>query len=114
MSKNLLVDDDAHYLREQANRITRYVEDLDLVRERALVVQEELLNRIAQEQNARMYLLSIVAAIFLPLSFLTGVFGMNVGGLPGVENKGAFLLVAIGMLAVGVAIVAWMRWKRWI
>ena len=49
----------------------------------AWCMQEELMNRIAQEQNARMYVLSIVAAIFLPISFVTGLFGMNVAGLPG-------------------------------
>jgi len=46
------------------------------------LAQEEILGRMAQQQNARMYVLSIVAAIFLPLSFLTGLFGMNVAGLP--------------------------------
>ena len=50
---------------------------MDLARERTIVLQEEILNRIAQEQNSRTYVLTIVAAIFLPLSFLTGVFGMN-------------------------------------
>jgi len=113
MSKNLLTDDDAHHLREQADRITRYVEDLDLVRDRAVVVQEELLNRIAQEQNSRMYLLSIVATIFLPLSFLTGVFGMNVAGLPGTDDMNAFSILAIVMLVIGVGIAALMRMKRW-
>ena len=48
-----------------------------------------------------MYLLSIVATIFLPLSFLTGVFGMNVAGLPGLENPGAFNYLTIGMAAIG-------------
>ena len=56
-------------LRQEADRIMRHLEDLDLARERAVVLQEELLSHIAQEQNARMYVLSVVAAIFLPLTF---------------------------------------------
>ncbi|MEM6640976.1 MAG: zinc transporter ZntB [Pseudomonadota bacterium] len=113
-TKGLLAEEDAFELRDQADRTTRYVEDLDLARERALVLQEELQNRVAEQQNTRMYVLSIVSAIFLPLSFLTGVFGMNVGGLPGVEQPGAFAALMVSMLGIGVAVLVFMRWKRWL
>lgn len=100
-------------LHEQTDRITRYVEDLDLIRERCLVLQEELMNRIAQEQNARMYVLSIVAAIFLPISFVTGVFGMNVAGLPGLENPMAFAIVAGGMGIIVAGILYIFKTRNW-
>lgn len=109
-----MLDADKLYLvREQSDRITRYVEDLDLVRERALVVQEELLNLISQQQNARTYVLSIVAAIFLPITFISGVFGMNVAGLPGLEDVNSFWVVSAVMLAISVAIMMWLHYKRW-
>lgn len=101
-------------LREQLNRLILCLEDLDLVRERALVAQEELLNVLAHEQNSRMLLLSIVAAIFLPLSFLTGLFGMNVAGLPGLEYPGSFLIIAVMMLAVAAIILAIFRARKWL
>ena len=100
-------------LQEQTDRIVRYVEDLDLIRERCMVLQEELMNRMAQEQNARMYVLSIVAAIFLPISFVTGVFGMNVAGLPGLETPSAFAFVALSMGAIVVGIISIFKLKRW-
>ncbi len=109
-----IIELDSYEVREQADRITRYVEDLDLVRERTLVLQEELRNRIAQEQNARTYLLTIVAAIFLPLGFLTGVFGMNVAGMPGLESPNGFLYVVGTMLVLGLVLLMLMRWKRWL
>jgi zinc transporter len=112
-SKGILSQQQAFMIREQADRIARDVEELDLVRERSLVITEELLNRIAQEQNNRMYLLSIIAAIFLPITFITGLFGMNVAGLPGVEYPGAFLVVGIGMLVVSIATLVILRAKRW-
>lgn len=110
----ILSDEQTFELREQIDRISRYVEDIDLLRERTIVLQDELRNCIAERQGVRMYLLSIVTAIFLPLSFLTGVFGMNVGGLPGVNSDHAFvyLVTAMGALAVGVFIA--MLWKRWL
>jgi len=101
-------------LREQLNRLTLSLEDLDLVRERALVAQEELLNMLAHEQNARMLLLSIVAAVFLPLSFLTGLFGMNVAGLPGLEWAGSFLVICLMMLAVAAFILVIFRRRKWL
>jgi len=65
------------------DRLIRHIEDLDAVRERAAVTQEELLSRLSEQMNIRMYVLSMVATIFLPLGFLTGLLGINVGGIPG-------------------------------
>lgn len=100
-------------LREEADRITRHLEDLDLARERAIVLAEEFLAVIAQEQNNRMYVLSVVAAIFLPLTFVTGLLGMNVGGLPGLDNPRGFVGAVIIMGLSSAAMIAYFRWKRW-
>ncbi|MGK0223184.1 MAG: zinc transporter [Limisphaerales bacterium] len=112
-ANEILGEGQSYSIREQSDRITRYVEDLDLVRERALVIQEELLNRIALEQNSRMFVLSIVAAIFLPITFITGLLGMNVAGLPGTESADAFWIVSGAMLVFGVSVAALFRIKRW-
>jgi zinc transporter len=109
-----LTDIESQELREETDRLTRHLEDLDLAREHALVTHEELLNRIAQEQNQRMYLLSVVAAIFLPLSFLTGLLGMNVAGLPGTEASYGFAASAATMIAIGIGLILFFRWKKWI
>lgn len=110
----LFMKHETNALREQADRITRYLEDLELVRERAIVLHEELMNRIAHEQNSRVYLLSVVAAIFLPLSFLTGLLGMNVAGLPGTSNPSAFLFAVVIMAGIGVGLAVLFKLKRWI
>ena len=101
-------------LEEETNRMTLHIEDLDLARERAMVAQEELLSSLAHEQNSKMYLLAMVSAVFLPLSFLTGVFGMNVAGLPGTENASAFLWLVLMMLGIGGGIMLLFRWQRWL
>lgn len=101
-------------LREEADRLTRYLEDLDLVREHALVTQEELMNRVAQEQNLRVYLLSVTAAIFLPLTFVTGLLGMNVAGLPGTETRYGFAISAIVMTGLAIALAVFFKFKKWI
>ena len=113
-SSGLLSDKEVFELREEGDQLTRHIEDLDLARENALVTQEELMNKVAMEQNARMYLLSVVAAIFLPLTFVTGMLGMNVAGLPGTVNPNAFLISAVIMVALGIGLVAYFKWRRWI
>lgn len=88
-------------LRETTDRVTRYVEDLDAVRERAAVVQDELANQLAERLNRRLYVLSIVAGVFLPLGFVTGLLGINVGGIPGADVEVAFAVVTAGLIALG-------------
>ncbi len=100
-------------LREEADRIARYVEDLDLARERAILLHEEYQGMIAQQQNSRMYVLSIVAAIFLPLTFVTGLLGMNVGGLPGLDNERGFTWSVVVMIVCGIFAGLVLRWKKW-
>ena len=110
----VLSADDIFELREEGDHLTRHIEDLDLARENALVTQEELMNRIAQEQNSRMYLLSVIAAVFLPLTFVTGMLGMNVAGLPGTDNPNGFLISAVTLVALGIVLVVYFKWKKWI
>jgi zinc transporter len=110
----MLTNRDVFHLREEGDQLTRHIEDLDLARENALVTQEELMNRVALEQNERMYLLSVVAAIFLPLTFVTGLLGMNVAGLPGTENPYGFIYSALIMLASLVGLILYFRSRKWL
>ncbi len=109
-----LTEQDRLQLREEADRVTRYVEDLDAARERAAVTQEELSNRLTEQMNTRMYVLSVVAAIFLPLGFLTGLFGINVGGIPLAESPEGFVDIVLMLLAIVAAQVLLFRWRRWL
>ncbi|MBZ0256074.1 zinc transporter ZntB [bacterium] len=87
-------------LRESSDQIRRYVEDLDLAYEHALIVQDQIQHSMSEQMNRTMYLMSIIAAIFLPLGLLTGLLGINVGGMPGVHDDYAFWIVCIILLVV--------------
>lgn len=101
-------------MREIADRVTRYVEELDTARERAAVIQDELSSRLAERLNNNTYVLSVIAAIFLPLGLLTGLLGINVGGMPGEDTVWAFWVVT-GALFVFGGIGYWLlRRMRWI
>lgn len=90
-------------IHESNDVLLRSIESLDAIRERTQVVKDELDNTLSDKLNRNLYVLSVITAIFLPLSFLTGLFGINIGGLPGVNNASAFFIFTVS-LAVIVAI----------
>ena len=109
-----LQDLDRAYLRESADRTLRFVEDLDSIRDRAGIAQDELNNRLNDEMNRTMYLLTVVAALLLPPSLVTGLFGINVAGMPGTESAWAFAAIAILIPVLAVLEFAILRWMKWI
>nr|WP_272884172.1 zinc transporter ZntB [Stutzerimonas stutzeri] len=104
------VDDDTDYWNELSNRLIRYLEELDLVRERVNLILEAEERRMRERMNRTMYLLGIITGFFLPMSFLTGLLGINVGGIPGSEHPYGFY-VACGVIAV-VAVFQWCIFRR--
>ncbi len=105
---------DAMLMREATDRLQRLLEDLDAAREHATLLQEEVFSVQNEAINDRMYLLAIISAIFLPLGFLTGLFGINVGGLPGVDNPDAFWWFCSSVALIGAGLAIWMRKRRWL
>jgi zinc transporter len=96
-------------LREATERMTRLAEELDAIRDRAQVVHDQIMDARAELMNRQMLILSVVAAIFLPLGLLTGLLGINVGGMPGAEDPRAFWVVTGGLVLIGAALVLWFR-----
>jgi len=108
-----LEDVDRLRLREVSDRLVRYVEELDSIRDRAVVLHEELASRLSEQINKRMYALSLVATIFMPLSFLTGLLGANVGGIPGSDSRWGFTIfvgIIIGVFILQMLYLKKMRW----
>ena len=100
--------------RECADQVSRVVQDLDAMRERAAIIRDELAERLSEKLNRNLYLLSVVAALMLPLGVITSMFGMNVGGVPFAENKDGFLVVSV-LLGLVVALqVLIFRLLKWI
>ena len=105
-----LTERDRSRLREAAERVQRLSEDLDAIRDRAQVVRDQIMEMRSDQMNRRMLVLSIVAAVFLPLGLLTGLLGINVGGMPGAGNPWAFWIVTGGLVALGGGLVWWV-WR---
>ncbi|EAQ04089.1 magnesium transporter, putative [Pseudooceanicola batsensis HTCC2597] len=109
-----LDDGDRRHLREAREKLVRLVENLDEMKDSLAVLREELSGQLSDRLNRHMYILSILSAIFLPLGFLTGLLGINVGGMPGAGNPMAFWYVCGGLLLVLVAQLIVLRRAGWL
>lgn len=78
-----------------------------------MVSQEEFVSRLAFQQNQRILVLSVLSAVFLPLTFLTGLMGMNVGGIPGAETTLGFIGASALLVALGALIAVYFRRRKW-
>ena len=101
-------------LRETVDRVSRYVDSLDSARERSLVIKDDITNQLSESTNKTLYVLSIISAIFLPLGFLTGLMGINVGGMPGVNNSYAFWITTGLMTIIVLAELIIFRKLKWL
>jgi len=114
-SDNYWIDDWARrHFQENHDQISHIIEELDEAKERSQIVHDEISNAIADRLNKSMFKISLIASIFMPLGFIAGLFGMNVGGIPGSSNPFGFIAIASVML-IFVA-TSWMifKKKRWI
>jgi zinc transporter len=96
-----LSDRDRSHIREAAERMMRLSEELDAIRDRAQVVHDQIMDSRAERINRQTLVLAVVAALFLPLGLITGLLGINVGGIPGAGNHWAFWIVCALLVAIG-------------
>ena len=101
-----LEDADRMHLNDAADRAARMAEELEAIRERAALLHEQLTDLRAELIDTRGLVISVVALVFLPLTFLTGLLGMNVNGIPFAHEPWAFAAVVAVCVAISVA-VAW-------
>jgi len=101
-------------LRLAAEQTARAAEALEEVRDRAAVTQDEVRARHEARVGKTLYLLTIVATVMLPLGLVTGLLGINVGGLPLAESSWGFAIVCAVLIVLGAAEIALFKWMRWL
>ena len=101
-------------IRETNDQVMRHIEELDTIRDKVSLIQEELANSLSDQVNKKMYILSIISAIFLPLTFLTGLLGINIGGIPGAQNDNAFYIFTTILILIVTAQFMIFKKKKWI
>lgn len=114
MDFDWLAEDDKLHIIEAADRFARMAEELEAVRERAALLHEQITDLRAEQTDQRALYISVVAFIFLPLTFVTGLLGMNVEGIPYAHSHWSFWGVVIFCALVGISVLLWFRWRNWL
>lgn len=114
MDVDWLEEQDRLHINEAADRFARMTEELEAVRERSALLHEQLTDLRAEQVDQRALVISIVAFIFLPLTFITGLLGMNVEGIPYAREPWAFWGVVGFCVLVGLGVLVWFLRRHWL
>ncbi len=100
-------------LQELARDLAAIVSELDFARDHSAVTQEELDSQTNIEMSQTMYLMSLIMVVFTPLTFITGLLGANVGGIPFGEHPYGFLAVTLILIIIAIVQAFILKKVRW-
>ncbi|WP_226782845.1 CorA family divalent cation transporter [Oceaniglobus trochenteri] len=110
----LLSPRDRDRIGENLDQLLRLLETLQDVRERLVILNEQI-NRLRDIQlNRTSYIFTVAATIFLPLGFLTGMFGVNLKGIPIEGHPAGFAILAVFCVVLVLGLVGFFRWRKWL
>ena len=101
------------HFQENYDQITRMIEETDELKERSKILNDEIVNIINNKLNRHMYKISLITVIFMPLTFLTGLFGMNVGGIPASQSPFGFIIFTSLMIFIAILQVIFFKKRDW-
>jgi len=102
------------YLRDVYDHTIQVVDSIESYREMASGLLDIYLSSVSNRMNEVMKVLTIIATIFIPLTFIAGVYGMNFKFMPELGWPWGYPLVLGAMLLIGLVMVAYFRRKKWI
>jgi len=103
-------EEDKHRLNDDLDLLTYLVQEISSLYDRAKVLQDEQAAHVAEFNARNLQVLSVMTVIFLPMTLITGIMGMNMEDLPGL--KGSFYQVMIIMAVAGSAVYASLKIKK--
>ncbi|TWU43796.1 Zinc transport protein ZntB [Novipirellula aureliae] len=107
-------EDDRPAIESVTDRVRNYLEILEGCHERAHLLRDQIESQMNARLNQITYNLTIVATVFLPLSFLTGLLGMNVSGIPEQHDPQGFVVVCTSMVLIAISSWIYLRWRKWV
>jgi magnesium transporter len=102
------------FLRDTHDHISQIVDLIDSSREMASDLAEAYLSGVSHRTNEIMKVLTLMASIFIPLTFIAGIYGMNFEYMPELRMRGAYYVVWGVMLAAATGMFAFFRYRGWI
>jgi magnesium transporter len=111
---DLILESTQPYLRDLHDHVVQLADRIDTGRDLLSGLQDVYLSTLSNRTNTVMKIVAVFSSVFLPLTFITGVFGMNFEFMPLIHRQWGFALSVGGMLAIVSAMLGYFRYKRWI
>jgi magnesium transporter len=102
------------YLRDVYDHNIQIIDTIETLRDMLSGMLDIYLTSISNRLNAVMKVLTIIATIFMPLTFLAGIYGMNFKYMPELEWKWGYPLILFVMFAIGVSMLFYFKRKKWL
>ncbi len=101
------------YFKDVYDHIIQVIDSIDTFRDMLTGVLDAYLSTTSNRMNEAMKVLTIIATIFIPLSFIAGIYGMNFRYMPELESRWGYFVVLFIMLAIGGLMVYYFKRKKW-
>lgn len=112
---SLLIRDSVHvYLRDVYDHTIRVIETIEAFRDIIAGILDIHLTSIGNRTNSVMKVLTIIATIFMPLTFIAGIYGMNFKYMPELEWRWGYPIILAGMISLGIGMLVFFKIKRWL
>lgn len=115
ISENRLISKDTKlFLRDAMDHSIEINETLQVYREMSMSLMETYMSNMSNKMNEVMKVLTIMASIFIPLTFIAGVYGMNFKNMPELQTENGYYIVLGVMFALFIAMLIYFKRKRWL
>jgi len=111
---DLIADSTEPYLRDVYDHTIQVIDTVETFRDMISGMLDIYLSSISNRMNAVMKVLTIIATIFIPLTFVAGIYGMNFKHMPELEWRWGYLAVWGVMLIMGLCMVFYFKKKKWL
>jgi magnesium transporter len=102
------------FIRDLYDHTIKVIENIEVLRDMSSGLLDLYMNSTSNKMNETMKVLTIMSSIFIPLTFIAGVYGMNFKNMPELEYKYGYFVILGVMLAVFIAMMIFFKKKKWI
>lgn len=110
---SLVADSTGVYLRDLYDHIVEVVDTIETLRDMLAVVLDMYLSSISNRLNSVMKVLTVISTIFMPLTFATGIYGMNFTQMPGLSSPYGFFTILFVMGVIVLSMLYLFRRRGW-
>ena len=114
-SESVLIKEQTRiFLRDVADHSTRVIESIESYRDILSGMLDIYMSSVSNKMNEVMKVLTVFASIFIPLTFLAGIYGMNFEYMPELKWKWAYPAIWVAFITIPVVLLVYFRKKKWL